>query len=77
MIPTAHFPVLVDFWSATADPSHTLTEVWNDLVQDYVNIADITEYRIQQQLDGGSTLTYMKDETAQKIILKYIHVIRP
>jgi hypothetical protein len=69
----AHLPVLVDFWSHATDPLHTLTEVWGDLVSDYTGIASITDHKIVQTLDNNSTMTFIKDETGDKIILRYDH----
>lgn len=69
----AHLPVLVDFWSVSADPHQSLEEVWKDLTQDYLNMAIITPHSIKQDLNDGSTLTYVKMEREQKILLKYDH----
>lgn len=69
----AHLPVLVDFWSVSSHPHQTLDEVWNDLTQDYLNMAIITPQSIKQDLNDGSTLTYVKMEREQKILLKYDH----
>jgi hypothetical protein len=71
-----HFPVLVDFWStSTPTPTPmTLAQVWDALVEDYTGIAsEITSTVIRQKLNGYSSLTYMKDEAAQKIMLRYEH----
>ncbi len=76
-MPMAHLPVLVDFWCYADDPTHTLGEIWMSLVQDYTGIATISPNMICQTLNGGSTLTYTRHETEQKIMLKYDHTIRP
>jgi|GEM_PF-2873880 len=67
----AILPVLVDFWTSSADPGSTINQIWDALVQDYMNMAEITDHTIRQALDSGSTLTYIKDTANQKIMLRY------